>query len=188
MFLSFSAAVKCIKSNDAIFIHSAAAAPQKLINAMTERYKELKNVSIYSLHTEGSAPYAAKEMEHSFLLKPFFIGENIRENIQAKRGSYIPIFLSEVPALFIPIFLSEVPALFRDGIIPLDVALISVSPPDEHGFCSLGSSVDISLAAVQTAKIVIAQINRYVPRTHGDGFIHISKIHFATEGHEPLPV
>ena len=176
MFLSFSAAVKCIKSNDAIFIHSAAAAPQKLINAMTERYKELKNVSIYSLHTEGSAPYAAKEMEHSFLLKPFFIGENIRENIQAKRGSYIPIFLSEVPALF------------RDGVIPLDVALISVSPPDEHGFCSLGSSVDISLAAVQTAKIVIAQINRYVPRTHGDGFIHISNIHIATEGHEPLPV
>jgi 4-hydroxybutyrate CoA-transferase len=175
MFLSFSAAVKCIKSNDNVFIHSAAAAPKKLIFAMTKRFKELKNVSIYSLHTEGSAPYAAKEMENSFRVKPFFIGENIRENIQAKRGSYIPVSLSEAPALF------------RDGIIPLDIALISVSPPDEHGFCSLGSSVDISLAAVQTSKIVIAQINRFVPRTNGDGFIHISKIHFITEGHEPLP-
>lgn len=168
-------AVKCIRSNDNVFIHSAAAAPQSLIIAMSKRHKELKNVSIYSLHTEGPAPYAQKEMEKSFVVKPFFIGQNIRENIQANRGSYIPIFLSEAPALF------------RSGIIPLDVALISVSPPDAHGFCSLGTSVDVSLAAVQSAKIVIAQINKHVPRTHGDGFIHISKIHFAIEQHEALP-
>lgn len=168
-------AVKCIRSNDHVFIHSAAAAPQGLIKAMSNRFQELENVSIYSLHTEGTAPYAQKEMEKSFVVKPFFVGQNIRENIQANRGSYIPVFLSEAPALF------------RSGIIPLDIALISVSPPDAHGFCSLGTSVDISLAAVQTAKIVIAQINRHVPRTHGDGFIHISRIHFAIEQHEALP-
>lgn len=168
-------AVKCIRSNDNVFIHTAAAAPQELIKAMSDRHMELENVSIYSLHTEGSAPYAQKEMENSFLVKPFFIGQNIRENIQANRGSYIPVFLSEAPALF------------RSGIIPLDIALISVSPPDTHGFCSLGTSVDVTLAAVQTAKIVIAQINKHVPRTHGDGFIHISRIHFAVEQNELLP-
>lgn len=168
-------AVKCIRSNDNVFIHTAAAAPQGLIKAMSDRHMELENVSIYSLHTEGSAPYAQKEMENSFLVKPFFIGQNIRENIQANRGSYIPVFLSEAPALF------------RSGIIPLDIALISVSPPDTHGFCSLGTSVDVTLAAVQTAKIVIAQINKHVPRTHGDGFIHISRIHFAVEQNELLP-
>lgn len=175
MNISTEEAVKCIKSNDNVFIHSAVAAPQVLIIEMTKRFKELKNVSIYSLHTEGSAPYADKEMAESFIVKPFFIGANIRENIQSNRGSYIPVFLSEAPSLF------------RKGIIALDVALVTVSPPDEHGYCSLGTSVDISLAAVQTAKIVIAQINKHMPRTHGDGFIHISKIHFSTEHDTLLP-
>ena len=132
-------AVKCIKSNNRVFIHSAVAVPVKLIQAMTDRYSELKNVRIYSMHTEGEAPYADIKMEGSFIVNPFFIGQNIRENIQSGRGSYIPIFLSEAPSLF------------RNGSIPLDVALISVSPPDKHGFCSLGASVDISLGAVQSA-------------------------------------
>jgi 4-hydroxybutyrate CoA-transferase len=168
-------AVKCINSNNRVFIHSAVAVPVKLVQAMTDRYSELKNVHIYSMHTEGEAPYADKKMEGSFIVNPFFIGQNIRENIQAGRGSYIPIFLSEAPSLF------------RNGSIPLDVALISVSPPDKHGFCSLGTSVDISLAAVQSAKFIVAQINKFVPRSHGDGFIHISKIHFAIEDDIPLP-
>ncbi|MCF8415003.1 MAG: 4-hydroxybutyrate CoA-transferase [Crocinitomicaceae bacterium] len=168
-------AVKCIQSNDHVFIHSAAAAPQSLVNAMSNRYQELKNVSIYSLHTEGNAPYAQAEMADAFHLKPFFVGQNIRENIQSNRGSYIPVFLSEVPSLF------------RSGIIQLDVALISVSPPDLHGYCSLGTSVDISLAAVQSAKIIIAQLNEHVPRTHGDGFLHISKINYVIEENTFLP-
>ena len=168
-------AVKCINSDNRVFIHSAVAVPVKLVQAMTDRYSELKNVRIYSMHTEGEAPYADKKMEGSFIVNPFFIGQNIRENIQSGRGSYIPIFLSEAPSLF------------RNGSIPLDVALISVSPPDKHGFCSLGTSVDISLAAVQSAKWIVAQINKYVPRSHGDGFIHISKIHFAIEEDIPLP-
>lgn len=168
-------AVKVIQSNDHVFIHSAAATPAHLVEAMTRRSSELKNVSIYAMHTEGSAPYAQAEMQESFVIKPFFVGQNIRENIQSNRGSYIPIFLSEAPLLF------------RKGIIPIDVALISVSPPDSHGFCSLGTSVDISLAAVQAAKVVIAQINKHVPRTHGDGFIHISKIHYCIEHDAELP-
>ncbi|MFN6015419.1 MAG: 4-hydroxybutyrate CoA-transferase, partial [Flavobacteriales bacterium] len=93
-------AVNCIRSNDHVFIHSAAAAPTALINALSDRHHELKNVSVYSLHTEGPAPYAAKEMKASFVIKPFFVGSNIRENIQSNRGSYIPIFLSEAPDLF----------------------------------------------------------------------------------------
>ncbi len=175
MITSPEEAVKCIRSNDNVFIHSAAAVPSRLVQAMTNRSSELKNVRIFSMHTEGNAPYAHKDMAASFLVTPFFIGENIRENIQANRGSYIPVFMSEAPALF------------RSKNIPLDVALISVSPPDKHGYCSLGTSIDISLAAVQTAKIIVAQINRFVPRTHGDGFIHISKIHFAIEENTALP-
>jgi acyl-CoA hydrolase len=175
MTTSADEAVKVIQSNDHVFIHSAAATPAHLVEAMTRRSSELKNVSIYAMHTEGSAPYAQAEMQESFVIKPFFVGQNIRENIQSNRGSYIPIFLSEAPLLF------------RKGIIPIDVALISVSPPDSHGFCSLGTSVDISLAAVQSAKVVIAQINKHVPRTHGDGFIHISKINYCVEHDSELP-
>ncbi len=173
--MSSEEAVKCIKSNDHVFIHSAAAVPTSLIQAMSNRSAELENVRIYSMHTEGKAPYAEVGMENSFIVQPFFIGQNIRENIQSNRGSYIPIFLSEAPSLF------------RSGSISIDVALISVSPPDKHGFCSLGTSVDISLAAVQSAKIVVAQINKFVPRTHGDGFIHVSKIDFSIEENIPLP-
>lgn len=175
MFTSPEDAVKCIQSHNNVFLHSAAAVPNVLVKAMTDRHTELKNVSIYSIHTEGDAPYSADEMGDSFNIKPFFVGQNIRKNIQSNHGSYIPIFLSEVPALF------------RTGAIPIDVALISVSPPDIHGYCTLGTSIDISLAAVQSAKIVVAQINKFVPRTHGDGFIHMSKIHFAIEHNEPLP-
>lgn len=175
MKLSAEEAVKCIQSNDKVFIHSAAAVPRILIAAMTNRSAELKNVEIYSLHTEGEALYSKLEMVDSFFLKPFFVGHNIRENIQSNRGSYIPVFLSEAPELF------------RSGTIQLDVALISVSPPDKHGFCSLGTSIDISLAAIQSAKIIVAQINKYVPRSHGDGFVHISKLDYVCEFDDPLP-
>lgn len=168
-------AIACIKSNQHIFIHSAAAVPTVLVNALSARHSELQNVSIYSIHTEGEAPYAHPSMHEAFKVKPFFIGHNIRSAIQEHRGSYIPSFLSEIPSLFL------------SGSIPLNVALISVSPPDKHGFCSLGTSVDISLSAIQSADIIVAQINRFLPRTHGDGFVHVSKIHHAIEAHIPLP-
>lgn len=174
MTTSAAEAVKIIKSGDNVFIHSAAAVPRQLINAMTNRHAELRDVSIYQIHTEGDAPYANPDLHASFILKPFFVGSNMRNTIQHGKGSYIPMFLSEVPALF------------RKGIIPIDVALITVSTPDKHGYCSLGTSVDISLAAAQTAKTVIAQINDKMPRTHGDGLIHISKITIAIEHAEDL--
>lgn len=170
-----SEAVKHINSGHNVFVHSAAAVPQRLIQAMTARHVELRNVSIYQIHTEGAAPYAHPDLQDSFTIKSFFVGSNIREVVQHGTGSYIPIFLSEVPALF------------RKGVIGIDVALITVSPPDKHGYCSLGTSVDISLAAIQNAKMVIAQINSHMPRTHGDGLIHISNIDIQVEHAESLP-
>lgn len=168
-------AVSYIKSGDHVFIHSVAAAPQHLIRSMTARASELKGIKIYHLHTEGEAPYAAPGMESSFEINALFIGSNVREAIQSGRGSYIPVFLSEAPLLF------------RKNYIPLDVALITVSEPDKHGFCSLGTSVDASLAAVQSAKIVIAQINKHMPEVQGDGIIHTSNINYAINEDIPIP-
>lgn len=168
-------AVKHIKSGDRVFIHSVAAAPQALIKAMTARASELRDVEIVQLHTEGKAPYAEPEYEDSFCVNALFVGANVRKAVNEGRGDYLPIFLSEVPYLF------------RHGILPLDVAMIQVSPPDKHGFCSLGVSVDASRAAVQTAKKVIAQINPQMPRTHGDGMVHIDRFDAATEHEEPIP-
>jgi len=168
-------ALKAVKPKHNVFIHSVAAAPQELIRALIRRADELKNVQLFHLHTEGKAEYAKKEYGKNFNVNALFIGHNVREAVQEGRGNYIPVFLSEIPALF------------RKKIIPLDVALVSVSPPDRHGYCSLGVSVDASLAAVEAARIVIAQINKYMPRTHGDGLIHISRIDHVVEYDEPIP-
>lgn len=168
-------AVKKIQSNNRVFIHSVAAAPQLLIKAMCARKDELRNVNIVHLHTEGEAPYTAPGMEEHFKLDAFFIGANVRKAINEKRADFIPVFLSEVPLLF------------KRNILPLDVALIHVSPPDAHGYCSLGVSVDTSLTAVEYAKIVIAQINPNMPRTHGDGMIHKSKIDLGVECNDDIP-
>ena len=162
-------AVKFINSNDRVFIQSVAAAPQTLIEAMTARAGELHGVEIYHLHTEGEAPYAAPAYAKSFHTNALFIGANVRKAIATGEADYIPSFLSEVPLLF------------RREILPIDVALIHVSPPDRHGFCSLGTSVDVSLAGVQMAECVIAQINPNMPRTHGDGVIHIKEINYGVE-------
>lgn len=175
VFISAEEAVSVIKSGDRVFIHGIAAAPQKLIAAMTARAKELRDVEIVHLHTEGNAPYAAPELAESFRVNALFVGANVRAAINEGRGDYIPVFLSEVPGLF------------RRGILPLDVALIHVSPPDKHGFCSLGISVDVTRAAIQSAKHVVAQINPQMPRTHGDGLIHIAELNAIVECDDPLP-
>lgn len=167
-------AVKIIKSNDRVYIHAAAAAPQALINAMTERSDELRNVEICQLHTEGAAPYANPELRESFHVNSFFIGPNVRHTIAAGNGSYTPVFLSELPILF------------KRNIIDLDVTLIQVSPPDKHGYCSLGVSIEATLAAIENANHVIAQINPQMPRTHGDGIIHISELDYFVEVDEPI--
>ena len=177
MYKSVSAeeAVKIIKSKDRVYIHAAAAAPQSLIKAMTNRYEELRNVEVCHLHTEGEAPYANPDLRDSFHVNSFFIGKNVRHTLKAGNGSYTPVFLSELPLLF------------KRNIIDLDVALIQVSTPDRHGYCSLGVSVEATLAAIDNAKYVIAQVNKYMPRTHGAGIIHVSEIDTFVESNELLP-
>ena len=168
-------AVSIIESGHRVFIHTAAAAPQALVRAMAARSGALRGVDIVHLHTEGEAPYAAPEMSASFHTSALFVGGNVRKAVAEGQADYIPVFLSETPSLF------------RNGVLPLDVAMVQVSPPDRHGFCSLGVSVDCSRAAVETARHVIAQINPRMPRTHGDGVIHTRDIELAVEVEEPLP-
>jgi len=169
------AAVSVIRSGNRVFIHSVAAAPGRLIQAMTDRAAELRDVEIVHLHTEGPAPYAQPDMIGSFRVNALFVGANVREAINKGDASYVPVFLSETPGLF------------RKRILPLDVAMVQVSPPDPHGFCSLGVSVDCSRAAVQTARRVIAQVNPNMPRTHGDSMIHVNEIDDFVEVDDPLP-
>lgn len=173
-YVSADEALKVVTSGDRVFVHGVAAAPRVLIEALVGRAPELEDVEIVHLHTEGSAPYAAPEMQKSFRVNAFFVGGNVRDAVNAGRGDYIPVFLSEIPALF------------RKAVLPLDVALIHVSPPDAHGFCSLGVSVDIARAAADCAKVVIAQVNRRMPRTLGDALVHVDNIDFLIEVDEPL--
>lgn len=170
-----NSALNLVKSGNRVFIHGVAAAPQPLIYALTKRAPELRNVEIVHLHTEGDAPYSLPEYAESFRVNAFFVGANVRGAVGDGRADYIPVFLSEIPALF------------RSGVLPIDVALIHVSPPDKHGFCSLGVSVDIARAAVDCAKHVIAQVNPQMPRTHGDALVHIDRIDYFVETDEPLP-
>lgn len=167
-------AVKHIKSNDRIYVQAAAATPTLLTNALTESASELKNVEICHLHTEGEAKYANLKFKESFHVNSFFIGSNVRHTLTSGNGSYTPVFLSEVPYLF------------SKGVLNLDAVFIHVSPPDVHGYCSLGVSVEATKAAILNAKLVIAQINKYMPRTFGDSNIHISEIDFGIEHHVPL--
>jgi 4-hydroxybutyrate CoA-transferase len=172
--VSAEEAVKAIRSGRRVYVHGIAAAPQVLIQAMTARADELRDVEVVHLHTEGPAPYAERGMEASFRVNSLFVGGNVRQAIQEGRGDYIPIFLSEVPNLF------------RSGMMAIDVALMQVSPPDKHGFCSLGVSVEASLAAMQCADYVIAQVNPQMPRTFGDGLVHVDDLDAIVEVDEPL--
>ena len=167
-------AVKVIKNNDRVYIHATAAAPQELIKAMSARHEELRNVEVCHLHTEGDAPYANPVYKDSFHVNSFFIGKNVRHTLEAGNGSYTPIFLSELPILF------------KRNIIDLDVALIQVSPPDKHGYCTLGVSVEATLAAIDNANHVIAQINPNMPRVLGDGIIHITELDTLVEHQEVI--
>ena len=168
-------AVKVIKSNDRVYIQAAAAAPQQLINAMSARHEELRNVEVCHLHIEGEAPYSNPELRESFHVNSFFIGKNVRHTLKAGNGSYTPVFLSELPMLF------------KRNTIDLDVALIHVSVPDKHGYCSLGVSVEATLAAIENATYVIAQVNKNMPRTFGAGIIHVSEITTFVDCEDQLP-
>ena len=175
-FTTAQEAVKVIKSGDHIHLSSVASAPQCLIKAMCERGRagELKDVHIHHLHTEGPAPYSEPEFEGVFQLDSFFVGGNVRKTTQAGYADYIPVFLSETQRLY------------RCGAVPCNVAMIQVSRPDKHGFVSLGTSVDATLAAVECADTVIAVVNKYVPRAFGDAMIPMSKIDLFVEDDQPL--
>ncbi|CAN5502383.1 acetyl-CoA hydrolase/transferase C-terminal domain-containing protein [soil metagenome] len=172
--LSADEAVKIINSGDRFFIHGVAAAPKTLLKAMTSRAEELRGVEIVHLHTEGTAPYSEPQFKDSFRVNAFFVGANVRSAVADGRADYIPVFLSEIPALF------------RKRVLPLNVALINVSPPDKHGFCSLGVSVDIARAAVECADHVIAQVNPQMPRALGDALVPFNDLHTIVDVDEPL--
>jgi acyl-CoA hydrolase len=173
-FVSKEEAVAHINSGERVFIHGGAATPESLVQALTARNEELSDVEIVHLHTEGSATYAKPEYAKSFHVNVFFVGGNMRPYINLPNVQYIPVFLSEIPSLF------------RKDIMPLDVAIIQVSPPDTHGFCSLGVSVDIARAATEKAKKIIAQVNPNMPRSLGDSQIHFSCFTAATYSEEPI--
>ncbi|MEN9414619.1 MAG: hypothetical protein RLZ62_923, partial [Bacteroidota bacterium] len=169
-------AAKKVKSGDHVFIHGASAIPQALVNALAEVAGDLQYVRLYHLHLNGSFPLIGEEFRGIFSDNSFFMGDNVRQAVREKRADYIPVALAELPLLL------------RRRVVPLDVALVSVSPPDKHGFVSLSTSVDIALAAVQSAGLVIAQVNRYLPRTHGDGVLHLRDIDYIVEQDIPLPI
>lgn len=168
-------AVKLIHSNQRIFVHGSAATPITLLKALAERKDELRNVEIVAISTLGEMPLTTPECKGSFFINSLFVSENIRSAVNSEQGGYVPIFLSEIGHLF------------RRNILPLDVALIHVSPPDRHGYCSLGVSVDVAKPAVECAKTIIAQVNPNMPRTHGDGLIHVSQIDAMVEVNDALP-
>ncbi len=168
-------AVKVIKSGDRIYIQSGCAYPQKLVEAMTARGPELHDVEICHLMVFGEAPYMKPEMEGHFRHNGFFLGGNTRKHVNAGKADFMPIFLSEIPSL-----------IKHDTKHKVDGVLIQVSPPDNHGFCSMGVAVDCTKAAVTVSKYVIAQINPLMPRVHGDSFININDIDFAFEYEQPL--
>lgn len=174
--VSFEEAVKTVKSGDRIHIHSVACAPQGLIQALCARGQagELKDIKLQHLHTEGAAPYAGQEFEGIFQLESYFVGKNVRKQTQEGWADYIPVHLSETQKLI------------RMGITKVDVAMIQVCPPDKHGYVSMGTSVDATLAAVQNARTVIAVINPNVPRAWGDAIIKLSDIDIFCEDDTPL--
>lgn len=168
-------AVSYIKSHDSIYVQSNAAAPQILLDAMVKQAPELRGVKIYQLMTLGKADYALVDYSESFQINSFFIGANVREAVNAGRANYIPVFLSEIPRLFL------------SGEIPVDVCLLQVSPPDAHGFCSYGVSVDCTVAARKKARLVIAEVNKQMPRTLGRAFVHVSRLDHIVETDHSLP-
>ncbi|MEX2350611.1 MAG: acetyl-CoA hydrolase/transferase C-terminal domain-containing protein [Flavobacteriaceae bacterium] len=166
-YISAEEAISHVKSGNRIFFQGAAMTPKYLIGELCKNYENLQDVEIVQMHTEGDALYTREPYNKAFRTNSCFVAGNVRKAVNSSKGDYTPIFLSELHLLF------------KRNILPLDVAFIQVSPPDKHGYCSLGTSIDVTLTAIQTAKKVIAQVNPNVPRTHGDGIIHEKNINAA---------
>ena len=167
-------ALRCVESHMRVYIQPGCAEPETLVDALIERAPYVRDVEIVHLLTLGRADYIAPEMAGHFRHNAMFIGANVRDAVNDGRADYTPIFLSEIECLF------------ESGEMPLDVALIQVSPPDAHGFCSFGVGVDTTLTAAKKAHYVVAQINDLMPRTYGDSFIHVNEIDAVVESSRPL--
>ena len=167
-------ALLSVRSGMRVYIQPGCAEPETLVEALLKRAPFVKNVEVVHLLTLGNADYVKPEMEGHFRHNAIFIGGNVREAVNEGRADYTPTYLSEVEELF------------ESGAMPIDLALIQVSPPDSHGFCSFGVGVDTTLTAAKCAKYVVAQVNEQMPRTYGDSFIHVSKIHSFVESSRPL--
>lgn len=171
--VSAEEAVQVVESGHTVHIHPGCAIPMRLVNALSARWEELENVEILHILTFNPAPYVAPEMKGHFHHTALFTGANVREAVNDGRADYVPVFLSEIPALF-------------RNEYPIDVSIIHVSPPDEHGFCSYGIGAEVTKPATEAAKTIIAQVNPRMPRVHGDNFIHVSKIARFVEIDDPL--
>ena len=174
-YISAEEALSFIKPGQRVFVHGGAATPHYLLKKLAERHSELWNVEIVSISMQGDPVIADKKYKDSFRINSLFVSQNIREAVNDGRADYVPVFLSEIPILF------------RRGILAIDVAIVQVSPPDKHGFCSLGVSVDIAATAVKTAKYVIAQVNPRMPRTLGDGMISLKDFDAVVYAEQELP-
>lgn len=174
-YISAGEAVKLVNSNDRVFVHGSAATPMPLINALLNRSGEVKNVELVAISTFGNIDWNRPEVKESFYLNSLFVSANVRDWVNSAYGDYVPVFLSEIPHMF------------RSKVLPINVALVHVSPPDEHGYCTLGTSIDAAVAAVRHADKVIALVNPRMPRTHGDGQVHISDITAAVWQEAELP-
>ena len=168
-------ALDVLKSGDTLWCHSMAATPYRLLEALAEKALTLQDLTLMQPHLEHAEALCSPELEGHLRNRCFFVGKEMRELVNSGRADYVPIFLSEIPRLF------------RQNLQPVDVALIQVSPPDRHGNCSLGVSVEATRAACDVAHTIIAQINPRMPRTHGDACIHYSDIDYAVEIASELP-
>ncbi len=167
-------AVKAIQSGQRVFLTGNVSVPQKLLAALVEYAPHLQNVEICQALTIGSADYVSDAMQGHLRVNSMFISANIRKAVHEGRADFTPVLLSEFPLLF------------KRGILPLDVALIHISPPDEHGFCSLGVEVGLTKSAAEAAKVIIAEVNEQMPRTLGDSFIHVSRLNYIIPVNYPI--
>ncbi len=162
-----------VRSGTNLFLHGACATPTPLIDALCARH-DLSGVRLYHLHTAGPAPFAASDRGQEFRSVSLFTGAPLRHAIAEDRADFVPIFLSDIPGLFV------------SDVVPLDVAVVQVSPPDAHGMCSLGTSCDAAKAATDTARLVVAEINEQMPRTHGNNVLPFERIHAFVATDRPL--
>jgi acyl-CoA hydrolase len=167
-------AVKHVQSGQRVYIHNGCAEPTELVQALTRRGPNLHDVEMLHMATMGVADYCLPEYEGHFRTNSLFIGGNVRRAIQEGRGDYTPVFLSEIEGLF------------TSGSVPVDVALLQCTPPDAHGYMSLGAAIDVSLTVAETARYVIVEINDRMPRTMGDTFLHVGQVDAFVETSHPL--